>query len=218
MRYFFLAFLLFSISNSFAQKLKRYEISKDLSIDFPENFQVIDTLKQRIVKGSIGNEDVMIMAQKDSLATIENQEDLLEYYEGVKNGIVEKAGGKLLEKENVKMKGLDLLKLRCKLKIRGEEKIWESLSLFLNNYTYSIVFLHSAETDNNFNDQKKKILASLELRKGLSAQNQLNSNEESSRAFKWGKLTGTILFYVFIGTILFFVVRSLKKKKVTHDV
>jgi tetrahydromethanopterin S-methyltransferase subunit G len=205
--------LLFFSIHIFSQNLIGYQVSKDISIRIPDNFSVIDTLQQTVVKAFIGEDMVMIIKphQKD-ISGIGNEEDLLKFYDGVQEGVLEKTTGKLIDKKIVEIKGIKSLKISFDTTISGQSKIWDNYTVLLNNQPYSFTFIRSKENNPDFILQEDKIISSITFRKGLTIQNQFNNDEGNFAADKIGKLVGRLFIYIIvIGIILFLVLRKRKK-------
>nr|WP_315257773.1 hypothetical protein [uncultured Flavobacterium sp.] len=217
MRQIILSFFLLFISSNFAQNLVTYKIDENFSIAMPQNLEISDTLQQKVIKGFLDNSIVIITKniQKDTIVTIESVEDLMKYYDGAQEGILNSSKGKLLRKKIISIQGLKFLNFSTETSISGEQKLWDNYLLFLNNYTYVLVFIHSADNAEKFNIQKEKIISSFKFRKGLSIKNQFNNYESSSRAFLWGELTGKVIFYLIIfGAIVFLIYKNRKEKHI----
>jgi len=211
---FQLAFL-FIVCNSFSQNLVPYKVSEDVSINIPENYNVRDTLKQKITKGTIDNAVVIVMKsiQKDTTTTIESKEDLLIYYKEAQKGFLTGLKGKFLKREFLEIDKKIVLKLNSVRVIQGNTEYFENYMFILNNYTYTLMFVSAIPNDQNLESQKTKILASLKFKPGLTIQNQFNK-EESNFAFKLGKLVGAFLVYgAFVAGLVYLIIRNRKRKR-----
>ncbi|MRX67265.1 hypothetical protein SAMN06265349_101947 [Flavobacterium resistens] len=217
MKQVFLLFSLLFISNNFAQGLENYQIDKNISLRMPQNLEVSDTLQLKTIQGFLGDNVVIITKtiQKDTIVTIESEEDLLKFYEGAQKGFYESLKGKILKKDIINIEGLKILNLNTEVSINDEQKLYENYILFLDNYTYTFSFIHSINEDKNFKIQKEKIISSIKFQKGLNINNQFNHYENSKRATKWGELIGSLFFYtVIVGGIIFLLFRNRKKKHI----
>ena len=206
---------LFSTTIGFTQNLVPYKVSEDVSINIPENYNVRDTLKQKITKGTIDNAVIILSmsTQKDTTSTIETKVDLLDYYKGVQKGFLKVLKGKILKKEFIEMDNKIIAKLYCEAFVNGEKEYFDNYIFFLNNYNYSITFVSAIPNDQNLESQKTKILASLKFKPGLTIQNQFNK-EESNFAFKLGKLVGAFLVYgAFVAGLVYLIIRNRKRKR-----
>ncbi len=213
MRPHVLVFFLFVVTNSLAQKLADYKIDEYVSVMMPRDVEESDTLGLKIAKGFIDDATIMTSKSilKDTLVTLEDEEDLLHYYSGIQKGVLSSIRGKLLKKEIVKIKGLKLMKLSCIMRLNGKQKLWESWSLFLNNTTYNLVFIYSSKSDANFLLEKDKIRSSLHFSNGLTIENQYNHYEESTSAYRMGELIGHILFYAMLLCLVLFILFKSRK-------
>lgn len=208
-----IVFLLFFISKSFGQNLVEYQVDEDFFVNLPTDIEISETSQQKVVKGFIENDVVIITKtiQKDTIVTIENEQDLLKYYKGAQEGLLGQSKGILLKKEIIEIKGLKVLNVRFKMQIDNEEKVLDSFMFFLNNHTYSLVFIHSFDSNENFKLQREKIISSIKFRNGLNIENQFNKYEESSTAYKLGEITGKIFFFVLVIVGVIFLFRKVKK-------
>jgi len=196
---------LFSATIGFTQNLVPYKVSEDVSIKMPENYKVTDTLTQKITKGTIDNAVVIVMKsiQKDTTTTIESKEDLLTYYKEAQKGFLTGLKGKFLKREFLEIDKKIVLKLNS-----------VNYMFILNNYTYTLMFVSTHPNDTNLESQKAKILASLKFKPGLTIHNQFNKYEESSYAYKLGKLVGAFLVYgAFVAGLVYLIIRNRKRKR-----
>ena len=207
---------LFSTTIGFSQNLVPYKVSEDVSINIPENYKVTDTLTQKITKGTIDNAVVIVMKsiQKDTTTTIESKEDLLIYYKEAQKGFLTGLKGKFLKREFLEIDKKIVLKLNSVREIQGNTEYFENYMFILNNYTYTLMFVSAIPNDQNLESQKTKILASLKFKPGLTIQNQFNKYEESSYAYKLGKLVGAFLVYgAFVAGLVYLIIRNRKRKR-----
>ncbi|MCS3868417.1 hypothetical protein J3D55_001333 [Chryseobacterium ginsenosidimutans] len=205
-------FAFFSINN-FAQNLIRYDVSENISIKIPDNFNVEDTLQQNVVKAFVGDDIIMIIKPKKGISyDMESEEDLIKFYNGFQKGMLEKTKGKIIDKKITEINGLKFLQASFNTTISGEPKIWDNFTVLLNNYPHSFIFIRSNETDKNFTDLEQKIISSIKFGKGITLQNQFNNDEVKLTAYKTGEVIGRLLVYaLIIGIIIFFIRKSRKK-------
>ncbi|WP_262151611.1 hypothetical protein [Chryseobacterium foetidum] len=211
--YTFIFFCILSI-NTFGQKLIPYQFSNDLSIDFPQEFSIADTLGQKVIQSALGDDLILVMQPTDKINDyLEDQSELLKFYESFLKGMVDKSKGKLIKKELVTINGFHFFKSSFSTKITGTENIWTNYVLLLNQIPYSFLLISPSENGENTAFFEKKIINSIKIKNNLTAQNQFNTNQEDSQAYKIGKLIGSLCFYGLIGAmIVFFIVKDRKKK------
>jgi tetrahydromethanopterin S-methyltransferase subunit G len=212
-QYTFLLSFIFLSNNSFGQKLIPYQISENVSIQIPQDFNVTDTLGHTIIRASLKEEVILIMKQNKKIdAYIENKDELLKFYEGFQKGMSDKGKGKLIDQELVQINGMYFLKSSFRTGVSGEDKIWNNYILLLNKTSYTFAMISSPEKVKNVSFFDEKIISSIKFKKDLTQKNQMNINEEDSQAYKIGRLMGGFLVYgIIIGIILFFALRKRRK-------
>lgn len=206
----------FCTTIGFSQNLVPYKVSEDVSINMPENYKVTDTLTQKITKGTIDNAVVIVMKsiQKDTTTTIESKEDLLTYYKEAQKGFLTGLKGKFLKREFLEIDKKIVLKLNCEKVINGKTQYFENYMFILNNYTYTLMFVSLLPNDTNLESQKGKILASLKFKPGLTIHNQFNKYDESTFAYKLGKLIGAFVVYgAFVAGLVYLIIQNRKRKR-----
>lgn len=208
-----LFFIIFSMK-AFGQKLRPYQVSKDVSIEIPQEFSVTDTLGQMVIKSSIEDEIILIMKPEKKIdAYIENKDELLKFYEGFQKGMIDQSSGDLIDKKFVQINGFYFLKSSFRTKITGDDKIWNNYVLLLNKTSYTFIMISSPKNLEKVIIFEEKIIPSIKLKKGLTQENQLNTNNEDSTAYRIGQLIGKLLVYAIIGSIIIFFIYVVRKRK-----
>src|SRR5262245_41583072 len=109
---------------SFGQQWGDYKVDENLTVYIPDNFEVMDTLSQRIISVQIDN--ALIMVQKipnkgEHTTNIQSKRELIENYKGFQNGMIESQNGKLRDQEIIEKDGLQLIQFSYYATM-GEEK------------------------------------------------------------------------------------------------
>lgn len=209
----FLFFLFIFYMNSFGQRLIPYQVSDDISINIPQEFSITDTLGQSLIKASVEDEIILIMkSEKKVDAYIEDKDELLKFYEGYYNGMLDQSKGKSISKEFVKINGLYFLKSSFRTKISGADNIWNNYILLLNKIPYTFLMISTPE-NNRVEFFEKEIINSIKFKKNLTSKNQMNTNEEDSQAYKIGEFVGKFFIYALIGGLFVYFI-SRKKKNI----
>jgi len=163
---FLITFILLSL-NIFSQNLVKYKIDENVSVRIPEGFEELESSGQMFARGFIGNAIVLVSKSSEEYSGVkpENDSQLLEYYEGLKNGILKTPDGKLKKNDVIEINGLKSLKVSSNITIENEAKIFDTFIFLLKGITYSVQFIHSVEKDENFESEKQKIVSSIEFQK-----------------------------------------------------
>lgn len=205
-------FLFIFYTNSFGQKLIPYHVSEDVSINIPQEFSITDTLGQNLIKAFIEDEIILIMKPEKKVdAYIEDKDELLKFYEGYYDGMLDRSKGQTISKEFVQINGMFFLKSSFKTKISGANKIWNNYILLLNKTPYSFLMISTPE-NNKVEFFENEIVQSIKFRKDLTSKNQMNTNEEDSQAYKIGELVGKFFMYALIGGIIVYCISRKKNK------
>lgn len=215
--FYYCAFILFFINfstKSFGQQLVPYQISKDVSIQIPQEFIIVDTLDQNIIRATLEDEVLLIInSGKKSASSIEDRDELLKFYEDFQTGMLDETKGELITKSFIQINGLYFLKSSFRTKISSTDKIWHNYLLLLDKTSYTFILMGSPGNTKNTKFFEEKIIPSIKFRKGLNRENQFNTNTEDSPAYNIGKLAGTLSVYGLAGgLILFFILRKRKSK------
>jgi len=94
--------------------------------------------------------------QKDTTTTIENKQDLLNYYKEAQKGFLKGLKGKFLKREFIEIDKKIVLKLNSARVIQGKTEYFENYMFILNNYTYTLMFVSLLPNDSNLEIQKPK--------------------------------------------------------------
>ncbi|MFN3753745.1 hypothetical protein [Flavobacterium sp.] len=208
----FIPCLLFVFISSYSQQLIKYSFDNDVSIQLPKNSVITDTLGQKMIKGNIGGVNVIFLrtSEKDSTVTIENKSELIEFYSGFQKGYAQSVNGKIVSSKVIDKGHLKASEFQCQSKISTLNITIDGLVVFLNNYSYTIQFFNMGAEIEDYETQKKSILASLKFREGLSIDNQMTNAEESSMGYKIGEVIG---YFLGVAVLIILILMILKKNK-----
>ena len=206
--------------NGFGQKWADVIVDNNLTISLPDNFQITDTLGQRIITAKVGNGLIYIAKTPDTgnFATkISNESELNKYYQALQKGTVNSSKGELLSSESIDLHKLKLTNFSYKVKIGDEFQIHDCLELFLNNNTYLIQLWHSEMMSDELKETRDKLFASLKTGSSFNLKNQLSEFQGKSVAYKTGYFIGEFLSPIIsIGILAIFMFWIFKRKsKVT---
>jgi hypothetical protein len=209
-------FVLQTIS-CFGQKWTELVVDDNLTISIPENYQITDTLGQRIIMVQVDNGLIQIsrIPNKGNIATnISNETILTEFYQGLQKGIVNSSKGELLSSESQVLDKLKLIKFSYKVKIGDELQIHDCLGLFLNDNTYLIQFWHLESMTNELKEIRDKLFSSLKTSSSFTLKNQLSDSREKSSSFNKGYIIGKFLGpIIIIGILVYFLYWINKRRK-----
>jgi hypothetical protein len=205
----FLTFLTLLTLNCRAQEWKEHKFDDNMSLEIPENFIVIDTAGQRIVRAQIDNALIMIQRipnKGDHAINISSKAELIESYEGFQKGFMNSQDAKLLKQKVEERDGLQLYRFSCSATMDEERQIRHSLVVFLNEHWYAVHFWEVEALTNELQKERTKLFSSVKFVPGLSMQNQLSYSLEASKSYKIGYLAGKYFFIVLIAGIVIFII------------
>lgn len=200
------------------QETNWYEFElENIKIDFPtEEVYQLDT----IVKGvrlnqlytQIGNSTLIIQklpaesSTKDkNLSSLPyNYESLIEYYEGVIDGAKESSKAEKTKKEEIKLG--ELIGYKSIIYTDIEKPVIESRTFLAGN---DLIMLSIYNPEKELNDIKEAFFSSVNL-DGLDSLKQYTGK---SKAYRQGYVFGKLFFYAILGIGIFFLIRTLRKKK-----
>jgi hypothetical protein len=201
----------------FGQKWTDLIVDDNLTISIPENYQITDTLGQRIIMVQVDNGLIQIsrLPNKGNIATkIPNETVLNEFYQGLQKGIVNSSKGELLSSESPVLNKLKLIKFSYRVKIGNELQIHDCLGLFLNDNTYLIQFWHLETMTDELKKVRDKVFSSLKTSSTFTLKNQLTDSKENSASFNKGYILGKFLGpIIIIGIFVYFIFWLNKRKK-----
>ncbi len=205
--------------DGFGQTWIDYMMDDNLTISVPENFELIDTLGQRIIRAPIDNALIMIqrIQNKGEGATVVHfAEDLTKAYEEFQNGFIRSQKGELksqrwIEKDRVQFNEFSYYATW------GEEKqLRHCMALFINDNWYVIQFWELESMTDELAAERERLFSSIKLPAGVSRENQTsnggNANgEQQTSACQVGYFWGIILFLNFAGGLIVGVVLLILK-------
>lgn len=206
--------------NGFGQKWTDVRVDKNLTVSLPQNYQITDTLSQRIIKVQVDNGLIYIAKTPDTgnfATNISNESGLNEYYQSLQKRIVNTSKGELLSSESIDLNKLKLTKFSYKVNTGDESQIHDCLALFLNGNTYLIQLWHLEVMSNELIETRDKLFASLKTSSSFNLKNQLSEFQGKSLAYKTGYLLGEFFApIIIIGILAFFIFWIFKRKRKTH--
>lgn len=210
--YFIAIFFLISL-NCKSQNHIEYQLDNDVKISIPENFNVTDTLGQTFINAEFENGLIIIgkSQEKEKSVNIENEQDLLNYYKELKNGVLKSINGKLISESIIEKNNLKIFRFSFLYEFEEIRQIIDCEVIFLNGYVYTFQFW---SLESFYQKEKENFFSSLKINKKYSLKDQLNNYKEGSTAFKLGEWIGGIIGYIIaVGGTLFLVHFVSKKRK-----
>jgi len=212
----FLAIFTVVSINCFAQQWTEYKVDSNLTVTLPDNYVIIDTLGQHIVKAQVANAFIMIQRLANagkSAVNIQSKDELIKSYEGFQKGVVNSQNGKLINQQVQEKAGLQLTQFSFTAEMGEEKQIRHFFIIFFNENWYSISFWEVEAFTNELKDDRNKFFSSIRFPEGSSLkENQFSNSVESSLAYKSGYLFGQIIaFSLMVGAVVA-VVRWISKK------
>ena len=215
----FFIFLTFLANQGFGQNTIEYKVDSNLSVRLPDTYEIRDTLGLRIVFVTFDSGYTVVVKTPTTgkyKVEISTEKDLLEYYDGVRQGVINSTKGNLIgeaviEKDNLKLK-------RFSIKATKGEDIYyvENISLLLNNNSYLIQEWVVEPTKVGLK-KRNDLLSLIILPNHFNLENQLTGKVGNITGFEIGYLIGQGLGYAaLIGGVIFIVVYFQRKKRLKN--
>jgi hypothetical protein len=164
--------LIFLSSCCFGQEFGILKLDSNISINLPVTYSVRDTLGMKVVYAFIDSGKIIITKMPMIEAEfIGDEEDLLDFYKGVQEGLLKTLDGKLLEDAIIEFRNLKVQKLNFSVRSGNETYMIAYLGFVLNHYKYSFQVM---EMESKKNGLGEKILQFIILQGGLSLKNQFH--------------------------------------------
>ncbi|WP_057938848.1 hypothetical protein [Algoriphagus resistens] len=205
--------------NSFGQQWTECKVDSTLTITIPDNFEITDTLGQRVITSQVDNGLILVSALENKGKTavnVQNENELIDFYTGFQKGAINSQKGELIKEEIIEINGLKFLRFSLKPTMEDEKQIRHCLAVFAANKTYSIYFWELESMTDEMTPIRERLFSSVKLPSSLTAKDQMSYSPEGSRSYDIGYLVGEIFGYVIIfGLIIILVVwisKSVRKK------
>lgn len=217
MKQILLITLILLSANSFGQKTIEYKIDDNLTITLPDNYQVLDTLGQRMIKAPVDYGLILISKfpiQDKASISFTNNNGLVEFYNGIQEGVVKSSQGELISQEITDINKLKFIKFSYKAKMGGDIQIRDCLGVLLEENIYLFNFWQSESMVKEMKKQREVFFASLKINPQLTPNDQFINLPEESTSYNWGILMGKYLAYILIiGLPALLIVWIVNRKK-----
>lgn len=215
--------LIFFISisvNAFSQEQEwvEYKMDSTLTLSLPDNYEVMDTMGQRIVRAQSGLTLILIQRLPNTgeyATNISDKKALLDNYAGFQKGLINSQNGKLINQQFIEKSNLQLTQFSYSASVREEKQIRHSLVIFINEYWYAIQYWEvEGFSAGQSSKNREELFNSVKFPPGQSLQNQMSYTTEGSPAYKWGYFFGRFLFVgLILGLVILVVVLIARRKK-----
>src|SRR5690349_3292845 len=101
----------------FGQQWIEYQVDSTLTITLPDNYQVTDTAEQRVITAQLDNGLILVTMMRSEgkfAVSVQDEEDLLDFYHGFQKGSINSQKGQLIKSEILKKDGLKVLRFSFK--------------------------------------------------------------------------------------------------------
>ena len=88
--------------NSFGQQWSEYQVDSTLTLMLPDNYEVRDTLGQRVVTSRVDNGIIIISILPNGGQTainVQSEQELIKSYKDMRQGIINSQSGQLIKEE-----------------------------------------------------------------------------------------------------------------------
>jgi hypothetical protein len=203
------------VINGFGQGWVDYKVDDNLSVNIPDDFEVIDTLGQHVIKAQIANALIMIQRIPNNGKTVTNIQDekeLKDAYIGFQKGFTKSQKGKILHQEFIEKDGLLLSRFACNATMGEEKQIRHCVVIFIKEHWYAIQFWEVESMTIELTKEREMLFSSIKLPTDLGLASQMSNSTEGSAAYKAGVLFGVLLGYtLIIGFVVWLIFWIFKK-------
>ncbi len=219
MKQLFLFFLIFLATTAFSQNWKEYIIDDNLTLTFPENYTITDTMNQKVIMAQLDYGLVMVTAMENKgeyEIAVTDENDLRDEYKGLRKGMLRSAKGKLIVEGPLKKDGLLFWNFSYSARMGEAKQSRYCRILLLNKHIYTINFWEVNDKSGEMAPLREKFFLSVVVPKGIGLQNQLNVIDEKTASDRVGKLISNLAVKLLFGTIVILLVvwvwRKVKKQ------
>lgn len=216
MKKILLVLFAFQTISAFGQKWTDLVVDNNLTISVPENYQITDTLGQKIVTAQVDNGLIFIQRipkPDDKSNNVSSKDQLDGFYKGLINGTIKSSKGELLSSEFINVKDLKLIKFSFKAKIGDELQIHDCLGLFLSGNTYLIQLWHLESISPELQEIRDKLFASLKISSTITQKDQFIASSNQSSSYKKGYIFGKILGPILLIGIFIYMIYFISRRK-----
>lgn len=166
MKVFFLSIFLLLSAVVFSQELVDYELHPDLSLKMPVDSEEAEDPVQKYSMGLLDQGYlVVVRTDKDHDKLLQpGKTDYTKYFEGLKNGMVKKAQGELVEDTFAEIDGEKVILLKYHAVIEGEKRLVECYAFLYKKATYLLQFISAIPQSEEFRKSKIAIVESVDMK------------------------------------------------------
>ena len=219
MRKILIAILTILSINSFGQQWTKYQVDSTLTLTVPDNFEVTDTVGQRVITAQVDNGLILVTVipnEGKNAINIQDEKELLDSYKGFQKGLIESQKGQLIKEEIIEKNGLKFIRFSFRATMGDEKQIRHCLGIFVSKKIYSLNFWELASMTDEMTDVRESFFSSLILPTNLTLKNQLNDSIEGSRAYRIsyfiGYSLGLVVIFGLIILILIWITKKVRRK------
>lgn len=201
--------------SSFGQQWIEYKVDSTLTVTIPDNYQVRDTLGQRVITSRVDDGLIIISILPNTGQTainVQNEKELIDSYKNMREGFIESQGGQLIEETIIDNGGLKLNRFSFRATMGEERQIRHSVSAFVNETSYSINFWEAESMTNEMTGDREKLFSSIKFPTNLGLTNQMSNAIEGTRSYNIGYLFGKLLGYGLMIALIVALVRWISKR------
>jgi hypothetical protein len=215
MRILLITFLTTISLGCLGQQWAEYKVDSILMVTIPDNYQVRDTLGQRVITSRVDNGLILISVLPNTGQTainVQNEKDLIDSYKNMREGFIESQHGQLIEEKIIDISGLKLIRFSFGATMGEEKQIRHCVSLFIKEKTYSINFWEAESITNEKTADREKLFSSIKFQANLGLKNQMSNAIEGTRSYNLGYITGKILGYGLMIALVIALVKWISKR------
>jgi hypothetical protein len=215
MREILTAILVLFTFSSFGQVWTEYQIDSTLTVSIPGEYQVVDTMEQRIVTAHFENALILVSKSEKITVTIQSEKELTEIYTGLQRGVIQSQNGKLINSEVTKRNGLSFIEFSYHANMDDEKEVRHCLGVFVNNHVYTIQFWEPEEATNK-KLAREILFSSLKFPEDVTSENQRIYSTEGAYVKSFSYFIGLMFDLFIIGlpiSIVIWVLKKVKRKK-----
>jgi len=194
------------------------EIDNTFSIALPGAAEQIDTFDQRLLYLELDSMVFFVSKAKGTTPNVSNRQRLAEYYDGLVNGFIDQTGARLLDENDVQIKGLEARNIRVEFSYSRPESSFGPLRdsassmvqdirqvqfLLYNEHTYALQFWYTKPTTASKREAGETFFASIDTLESIDYKLQFTEGE--AVATETNPLVGETVLYIGMVLLIAFV-------------
>jgi hypothetical protein len=213
-----LSILILVTTNCFAQNWIEYRIDSTVTLTLPEQYRVVDTMRQHMIISPIENGMVMLTMidiSDDSSVNVRNEAELLRSYDDFQRGVINSSPGTLIEEDVIEKSGLKLKQFSFRVVAPDGVQTRYCEVVLVNHKIYGLFFWELESMSDQMREAREKLFSSWVFPTGLTLEDQMSFYQEDTVLFKAGHFIGynlgVLLIVGGVTAVIVLIVRIIRR-------